>query len=72
VVANTGGASVTVVDAERHEVVATLAVGVGPSHVVFDPESECAYVACSGANAVAVVAPARQEIVGVIPAGAAA
>jgi YVTN family beta-propeller protein len=69
VVANTGGASVSVVDAQQHAVVATLPVGAGPSHVVFDEAGECAYVACSGANTVAVVAPACQEIVATILAG---
>jgi len=67
-VANTGAASATIVDAERQAVVATLPTGAGPSHVAFDPDGECAYVACSGSDDVAVVAPARQEVVATIAA----
>jgi YVTN family beta-propeller protein len=70
-VANTGAASATIVDARRHAVTATVGVGAGPSHVAFDPDGECAYVACSGSNDVAVLAPARHEVIGTIAAGAA-
>ena len=33
-----------------------------------DPDGECAYVACSGSNDVAVVVPGCQQLVGTIPA----
>ena len=70
--ATSATASVSVIDAARHAVVATLPVGAGPSHVAFAPESECAFVACSGADSVAVVVPARREVVATLPARAAA
>ena len=71
-VANTGAASATVVDTARQAVTATLPVGAGPSHVAFDAASECAFVACSGSDTVAVVVPARGEVVATIAARGAA
>jgi YVTN family beta-propeller protein len=56
-VSNTGGETITVLDHATGDRVGELRVGTGPAHFAFDAGCRVGYVALSGGDAVAVVAP---------------
>ena len=59
-----GSGECLVIDTFRHEVIAKVRVGDGASHIAFDPGGTRGYVACSHANAVAVIDLAAQKMTG--------
>ena len=54
-VSNEDGESVTVIDTQRAEAIATIPVGYEPYGIVCSPIEDRAYVACSGANIIAIL-----------------
>ena len=62
-VANQGSSSVTVIDAKRNQVEATIDVHHGPTSIAVAPDGEHAYVANSSSNSISVVdLHARREL----------
>jgi YVTN family beta-propeller protein len=66
-VSNTGGGSISLLDAASGEPVGDFEVGGGPAHFAFDQGCRIGYVALSTADAVAVVDPLRSQLLHVVP-----
>ena len=58
-VSNTGGDSISLLDATSGKAVGEFTLGAGPAHFAFDKGCRVGYVALSGADGVAVVDPLR-------------
>jgi YVTN family beta-propeller protein len=69
---NTGSHSLTVIDAQRRNVVGEVGVGRGPGHIAFTPDSRYAFVANTLSDDLTVIDVASHENVGSIKAGAGA
>lgn len=67
--AQSGSGSISVIDAERNAVVATIPVRRGASAIAIDPTDTTAYVANSGSNNVSVVNLKSRREVAVLGAG---
>ena len=65
-----GGGAVWAIDTATDTVVAKVAVGMHPAHVVVAPDGRHAYVCNGGENTVSVVDISAQRVVGTIPVGA--
>ena len=61
--------AVWVIDAGTDAVVAKVAVGMHPAHVVVSPDGRLAYVTNGGDNSVSVIDTAAQRLVATIPVG---
>jgi YVTN family beta-propeller protein len=66
-VSNTGGDTISLLDATSGEHVAEFEVGGGPAHFAFDKGCRIGYVALSSADAVAVVDPLGARLLNVVP-----
>ncbi len=66
-VANTGSDDVSVIATASNTVVATVAVGIGPSRVAITPDGAFAYVANPGSDDVSVIATASNTVVATVP-----
>ena len=69
IVTNSGDTVAQVFDARTHKEVKRLNVGQGPANVGFSKDGKTAFIAVTGANAVAVVDLARLDVVDQIRAG---
>jgi YVTN family beta-propeller protein len=66
-VTNFGESSVTVVDAARWRVRATIAVPASPHGIILAPDGRTAYVACANGGAVAALDTASQSLAWTLP-----
>jgi YVTN family beta-propeller protein len=68
-IANSGSASVSVIDTASDQVVATIPVGAAPWGVAVGPGGERVYVTNSNSNSVSVIDGATQTVIATIPVG---
>jgi YVTN family beta-propeller protein len=66
-VSNTGGDTITLLDATTGEPAGEFSPGIGPAHFAFDKGCRIGYVALYGGDGVAVVDPLHARRVNVIP-----
>ncbi len=71
-VANHGNDTVTVIDGQTSQIIATIPVGVDPTDITFDIATNKAYVANNGATTVTVIDGHLLAAIGTIPLGAGA
>jgi YVTN family beta-propeller protein len=65
-VSNTGGDTISLLDATSGKAVGEFPLGAGPAHFAFDKGCRVGYVALSGADAVAVVDPRAPRLLQVV------
>ena len=70
-VANAGSANVSIIDAERNQVVATIGVHANPYFVSVSPDGQRAYVANAGSANVSVLDLAKRAVIAAIRVGGA-
>jgi YVTN family beta-propeller protein len=61
-VANAGDGTVSVINTERHKVIATINVGAEPHALCFTPNFTKLYVACSSSNTLHVINPTNNSV----------
>ncbi|HLG70374.1 MAG TPA: beta-propeller fold lactonase family protein [Chloroflexota bacterium] len=69
---NTASHTLTIIDAQKREVVGEIAAGQGPGHIAFTRDSRFAFVANTLSDDLTVVDVANHAQTGTIPAGAGA